>query len=528
MKNMTLGTRLAVVTGALVALILALGGFSIYALTNIADNAKTLATNNVKKLDICDDISVGTADVVSWDRAIMLRIMMNDPATSLSYRTEWEAAAQKVEAGVAKLEPLLQTEEGRRLFATLRDSFNKAKASHHEMTGAIDHGERDRALDILAKELVPAARQAGETSKKVTDIAATQAADLSGSASATADSSRWISIVSLIVACLIAVGSGFVIRNVSAVLRGIVVELRQGAEQVVSASSQVSGASQTLSQGATEQAASLEETSASMEEFSSMAKQNAENTRSASQFMGDVDRRVQESDSSLQKMVTSMAAIQESSVKVSKIIKTIDEIAFQTNILALNAAVEAARAGDAGMGFAVVADEVRNLAQRSAQAAKDTAALIEESNTRAKDGSAMVEHVGSSIAGITESVSKVKRLIDEVSNASEQQKDGIVQVSGAIVQMEQVTQSTAATAEESAAASEELNAQAEATMAVVDRLQQLVGGGNQQHGATAVPAAARPAKAATVVSIAKRHAHGKATPAPEETDLAPTGTFGNF
>ena len=170
-----------------------------------------------------------------------------------------------------------------------------------------------------------------------------------------------------------------------------------------------------------------------------------------------------------------MASIQESSQQVAKIIKTIDEIAFQTNILALNAAVEAARAGKAGMGFAVVADEVRNLAQRSAQAARDTASLIEASIIKAQAGNQKVEQVAASISGITSSVVKVKGLVDEVSLASQQQTQGIDQVSQAMAKMERVTQKTAATAEEGAAASEELSAQAENAMGVVARLQALVG-----------------------------------------------------
>jgi methyl-accepting chemotaxis protein len=227
---------------------------------------------------------------------------------------------------------------------------------------------------------------------------------------------------------------------------------------------QVSSSSQSLSQGATEQAASLEETSASMEEMASMTRKNAEGSQQAASLMGEVDGRVAQSNRSLRAMVGSMTSIRESSAKVSKIIKTIDEIAFQTNILALNAAVEAARAGEAGMGFAVVADEVRNLAQRSARAAKDTATLIEESIAISREGSLKVDEVAAAITGITESVSRVRALVDEVSIASGQQSQGIDQVSQAIAQMEKVTQTTAATAEESAAASEELNAQAQTSM----------------------------------------------------------------
>lgn len=207
-----------------------------------------------------------------------------------------------------------------------------------------------------------------------------------------------------------------------------------------------------------------------------MTRRNAENTHQAATLMQDADRQGSQSNVMLGEMVHSMSAITESSTKVSKIIRTIDEIAFQTNILALNAAVEAARAGEAGAGFAVVADEVRSLAHRSAQAAKDTADLIEEATTAATAGSTKVVQVAASIAAITDSISRVKALVDEVSVASRQQTEGIDQVTRAVGQMEQVTQSTAATAEESAAASEELSAQAEHALAVVSRLRTMVNG----------------------------------------------------
>jgi methyl-accepting chemotaxis protein/methyl-accepting chemotaxis protein-1 (serine sensor receptor) len=170
-----------------------------------------------------------------------------------------------------------------------------------------------------------------------------------------------------------------------------------------------------------------------------------------------------------------MREINASSEKVGKIIKVIDEIAFQTNILALNAAVEAARAGEAGMGFAVVADEVRNLAQRSAQAAKDTAGLIEESIAKSNEGRAKVDQVAAAIRGITETAQKVRTLVDEVKLGSEEQARGIEQIGRAISQMEQVTQKSAASAEETASAGEEMSAQANTLKSVVARLGNMVG-----------------------------------------------------
>jgi hypothetical protein len=253
-------------------------------------------------------------------------------------------------------------------------------------------------------------------------------------------------------------------------LQATAAEIRESSSQVLQLARMVATSSQSLSQGATEQAASLEETSASMEEMASMTRKNAENATEATRLVTDVAQQVLASNVALTEMVTSMTAIKESSNKVAKIIKTIDEIAFQTNILALNAAVEAARAGEAGMGFAVVADEVRNLAQRSAQAARDTAGLIEESIARSQEGAGKVEQVASAIEAITSSVQQVKGIVEEVRESSQQQTQGIDQVSQAIAQMEKVTQTTAATAEESAAASEELNAQAESAIAVVSKL----------------------------------------------------------
>ncbi len=289
----------------------------------------------------------------------------------------------------------------------------------------------------------------------------------------------WLTWVVLILSSIL--GSAalfFFVRSLNRVLRQTTRELTEGAAQVASASAQVAASSQSLAQGASEQAASLEETSSSSEEIASMTQKNAENSSSAATFMIDVDQRVAAGNRTLQEMVQSMEEITGSSDKISKIIKVIDEIAFQTNILALNAAVEAARAGEAGMGFAVVADEVRNLAQRSAQAAKDTASLIEESIAKSQEGSERLQKVADVMHAITESTSKVKTLVDEVNLGSQEQSRGIQQISKAISQMDHVTQSAAASAEEGASASEQLSAQAEAMGQAVRKLSQLVEGGD--------------------------------------------------
>jgi methyl-accepting chemotaxis protein len=321
----------------------------------------------------------------------------------------------------------------------------------------------------------------------------------------------------------------FVVRSTQRELSFVAGTLTDASTQTAAASSQVATSAQSLSQGASEQAASLEETSASMEEMASMTRKSAENSQTAAGLMVAVAEQVTASNRVLGDMVASMSAIQESSQQVARIIKTIDEIAFQTNILALNAAVEAARAGEAGMGFAVVADEVRNLAQRSAQAAKDTAGLIEASIQKAQDGSTRVDQVAQAIGTITESVTRVKGLVDEVSVASRQQSQGIDQVSQAVAQMEKVTQTTAATAEESAAASEELSAQAASSMEAVRNLEALVGSSRGAAAPATTPApAAAPVRKGLVVSLNRRQAPKPAATAEEQLPLGDTGTYGSF
>ncbi|MBO8183791.1 MAG: Cache 3/Cache 2 fusion domain-containing protein [Archaeoglobus sp.] len=232
-------------------------------------------------------------------------------------------------------------------------------------------------------------------------------------------------------------------------------------DQVNSASNQISSGSQSLAEAANEQASSLEEVSSSLEEMSSMVRQNADNTNQAKAMMTESDRIIQEGKEAIRELEEAIKEIKRSAVETSKIVGTIDEIAFQTNLLALNAAVEAARAGEHGRGFAVVAEEVRNLAQRSAEAAKNTAMLIDESGKNADRGVDTVNRTIEVFDRITERASKVLQIIEEIAAASKEQSEGIEQINTAVGQMNTVVQQNAANSEESASAAEELNSQAQ-------------------------------------------------------------------
>ena len=259
------------------------------------------------------------------------------------------------------------------------------------------------------------------------------------------------------------------IQNISTDLSGTMAEIQQSAVQVNSGAEQVSSGAQGLSQGATEQASSIEELSATMNDISAKIRETAETTREASRLSNMAGQSVMVSNEKMREMSLAMEEITEKSQEISKIIKTIDDIAFQTNILSLNAAIEAARAGAAGKGFAVVADEVGNLAQKSAKAAQSTSSLIEETIEAVNKGVRISEETAESLTEVVTRAGKINDLIDIASSSSEEQARGVSQLSVGIDQISSVVQSNTATAEESAAASEELSGQANILSDLVGR-----------------------------------------------------------
>jgi methyl-accepting chemotaxis protein len=255
------------------------------------------------------------------------------------------------------------------------------------------------------------------------------------------------------------------IKNTSEVLYNINV----ASEQVAGGAGQVSNGAQALSQGATEQASSIEQLSAAIMEISDHIKRSAENAKTAREKSNQTSADVIESNQKMQEMIAAMQDISEKSNEISKIIKTIEDIAFQTNILALNAAVEAARAGAAGKGFAVVADEVRNLAGKSAEAAKSTTALIEGTVQAIEKGTQIMNATAESLSTVVQTESAVNEIIQKIAAATDEQAVSVAQVTQGIDQISAVVQTNSATAEESAAASEELSGQAQAMKELVGR-----------------------------------------------------------
>jgi methyl-accepting chemotaxis protein len=488
--TLTVGRKLSLAVAGLVLSVLVLSYTALTAISSLGRTLDTAAGGAVRKLELLAGAQEAFQNMkgesAREQTAYSVGAASDQACAGCHQPAPVSVSIAKVEEGAAavhrytsELRPLLNTDADVRACDAMAEGASAWAVHGREFLTLVGgrrfddaHGVlRDRMLPIL-DDVEKAAKTLAASERKALSAANAQAhRDIEGS--------RWSAAVLIVLNLAAALAALWVTFRITRALRQSVAEMADASSRVAASAGQVTSASQSLARGAADQAASLQETSASSEEIHSMTRRNADRSQAAARRMEEASVRVAEANTALDEMLASMDGINESSAAIARIIRVIDEIAFQTNILALNAAVEAARAGEAGMGFAVVAGEVRNLAQRSAQAARDTAGLIEDSIAKANAGKSKLTRVAEAVHAISESAGKVKVMVDDVHAASREQSAGIEQMGTAIARIERVTQTTAAGAEQNSAASADLATQARAIELVVLRLRTMVDGGSR-------------------------------------------------
>ncbi len=498
-KNLNAAPRLMASFGVLLVLTLGISYLAISSLSKANDRVDSLYHVDMVGSTHADGITIEVTSIRGDDLNAMFRA--TDPAAVAASEKDELAMAADLRANLDEADKLFVTKKGMEQLATIRKAlpdYEKAQADLFRALKVKDMPAADAALATAV--------QFRSTILGASDVARTLKTDhaeeeflASGQAYRNARTLLFIAAaISLVLGVIlsIVIARGFSIplgqavealekiadgdltvvvdantkdevgRMAAALNRAVerlsttLQEVADSAANASSSSQQLAAASEAIASGAQEQAASLEETSASLEEITAAVRQSADNAQQASQLASGSKDSALQGEAVVAKAITAMAEINVASAKISDIISTIDEIAFQTNLLAVNAAVEAARAGDEGRGFAVVASEVRSLAQRSALAAKEIKGLIQDSLRKVEAGSALVDRSGETLKGIVGSVKRVTDIVGEIAASSAEQSTGIEQVNTAMTQMDHVTQSNSAQTEELSATAESLSEQA--------------------------------------------------------------------
>jgi len=472
---MSLTRKLLSGFGVMLALVLLISTASLVITRDLSRDLERAANITARSQYLAGEVDTAASDMIGSERAAVLAAVLGDKGRAAECLQSFAKTATGLQSALADLHRTASNREAISLLGTLDQQAVLVLHAHEELRRAMSNEQLDAALNIFGQKVTPSLEQIG---RQASSLVEQQNRDLQATSEASASkSTRSVTVIVALTILAIGVGGvvfGLVLHTNRSLLQ-LSTRLAESARQVAGAAGDVSGTSQSLAHGASDQAASLEETSASTEEIASITRQNADHALQVAGLMERSSEGAAEVNQMLDRMVEKMQEIDGSSHKIARIIKVIDEIAFQTNILALNAAVEAARAGESGLGFAVVADEVRNLAQRSAQAARDTAALIEESIATSQDGNGRLNLMAGAVRAMTESSLRVKTLVDEVNQGSQEQTRGMDQIASAVLHMEQVTQKTATSAQQSASAGAQLNEHAVRLSTLVEEMREMVG-----------------------------------------------------
>ena len=499
---MTVGKKLAISFGTLLGVTCLLGYSSLETVrrlggmldTEVNENAKTTDLIGSIKLQLREMKELAKATQFSYAVSSVLKLDAHQTKTAETlgecgachafgdagqHRRSFSALADRAAAMTAELRPLVHSEKTRGSVDVIGQAIGQWRQIFEQYLAYAAKDDFPSGHALVTDKMEPLLASIREAAH-VLELAQQELRNAAKvSTASNVARSKWATLGLIAISALCGMVVMAVIRQINRLLREIAAELNQGADHVLADAEQVRQASHSLGEEASQQAAALEQTSASSQQVNATAHQNAEYSAKTTGLVKEVQQHMVETNQVLEQMMTAMREIGNSSDRISKIIKVINEIAFQTNLLALNAAVEAARAGEAGMGFAVVADEVRTLARRCSDAAKDTENLIGESMARSKDGQVHLDQLTERIRSISQGTEAVTALAGQVETGSQDQARSMQEIGKALVHMQATTEKTAANAEQSAGVSERLGAESKSLQGVVQRLEELVGGGTR-------------------------------------------------
>lgn len=493
----SVGQRIGWGFAILLVLVTALGGFAITRLAAVEREARLITTDCLPGV-----YNIGRIEALNQANFALTHrfLLLTNTQDRAKLEADMKDNSERMDALFKTYESTMTTDQDRALFNRMQAARAPYLEARRKVIESANRADLSAALGALRDTVDPAYTNYLAAIHALINFNKSHGDEASAGIRATVNAGRTGILGGLGLALFTGLAVTVLVgRGTARVLSRVAGTLETGSNEVASAAGQVAGAGQSLAAGAGEQAASLEETSASLEEMASMTRRNADNAAAAKGLANQTRGAAVTGAADMREMITAMAAIKGASDNIAKIIKTIDGIAFQTNILALNAAVEAARAGEAGMGFAVVAEEVRQLAQRSADAARETAGKIEDSIRKSEHGVQVSAKVSASLDEIVTRAAEVDELVAGIASACQEQNQGMSQVNIAVSQIDKVTQSNAASAEESAAAAEQLNAQAVQLKDAVGELLRLAGGnGARQPVPTRRASPARPANESVI------------------------------
>jgi methyl-accepting chemotaxis protein len=520
MKKKGIGFRIVLMAVVLSAIAAGIGCIGLYTTKRVSVLAADMYRKDVLRVQYAESIQI---DILTA-RSILLDA--NTPGRTQqdieSYKSQFKDGFSAFNDDIAKYESTnIVKAERKALLQTVKDAGKEYAEKGTAVFDYIQKGDLTGADKYMNTVIVKIrTEKLGPAVDKLITGQVAEAASAYTSSMQISSLSVMIIIIAILAGLALSLTLGLAItRSITKPVTKMVNSLSDSSGQIGISSTQLSSASQEIANGAQEQAASIEETTSSMEELSSMVRQNLGNTRQASLLAQKATEAGQSGSDKMNDMLTAMSGISKSTEEIRNVIDVIDDIAFQTNMLALNAAVEAARAGEAGMGFAVVADEVKNLANRSAESAKETAAMIKETLRNVESGMSISKELSETFKDILANSKKVMEMNREVETASGQQDEGIGQVNKAMIQFDTVVQTNASSAEETASAAEELQGQVTSLNDIVDTLYLIVSGKEYSgrggtetaaspHAAhTAAPASRRPAAAAAAHAPAKVSGH---------------------